>query len=116
MKMLEVEVLGVKLRADLLNPDVAERYERGYGHTIERMKNAGKLESGAEGIKEQCQAVIDYIDSVFGSGAAVLVFGEKADLLTCLDALECLTHLYENYVTPLIETKMETFTNDAEKG
>ena len=38
MRMLEVEILGVKLSADLLNPDVAERYECGYNHAIERMK------------------------------------------------------------------------------
>ena len=63
MRMLEVEILGVKLSADLLNPDVAERYECGY-----------------------------------------------------LDALDDMTHLYENYVTPQIKDKMQTLTGDAKKG
>ena len=116
MRMLEVEILGVKLSADLLNPDVAERYECGYKHAIERMKNAGSLETGAEGIREQCQAVIDYIDSMFGEGSSKQILGEETDLLTCLDALDDMTHLYENYVTPQIKDKMQTLTGDAKKG
>lgn len=116
MKMLEVEILGVKLSADLLNPDVAEKYERGYELAIERMRSAGKLESGAEGIKEQCQAVIDYIDSVFGDEAAKQVLGEETDLLTCFDALGDMIHLYENYVNPTLKEKMQVLTKGVKKG
>lgn len=116
MRMLEVEILGVKLRADLLNPKVAKMYECGYEHAIERMKNAKELKNGSDGIKEQCQAVVDYIDSVFGENSAKKVLGENTDLLTCLDALEDMIHLYENYVTPLIRGRMQTLTEGIKKG
>ena len=60
--------------------------------------------------------MIDYIDSMFGEGSSKQILGEETDLLTCLDALDDMTHLYENYVTPQIKDKMQTLTGDAKKG
>lgn len=73
---------------------------------VERIRTAQKrTENSVEALKEQCNAVVDYIDEIFGAGASRKVFGEETDLLTCLDAFEDMATLYDNQVTPLISNK-----------
>ena len=106
MKTLKVKILGTELEAPLLNPETAKKYDEGFRQCISRIQNAdGNTESGAETLKEQCNAVIDYIDGVFGGGASKKVFGEETALLTCLDAFEEMAKLYEEQVTPLVRER-----------
>lgn len=104
--MIKVKVLGTELEADLLNPKVAEKYERRFIQAIDDIKQAKeKYKTGAEGIEAQCNAVIEYIDDVFGRGAAKAVLGEETDLLACLDALGDLAEMYEVQVNPKIKER-----------
>lgn len=108
MKMLKVKILDTELEASLLNPKVAEVYDSGFARCINRIQNAEETTAnGVEAIKEQCNAVIDYIDEVFGVGASRKVLGEETDLLSCLDALEDMGNLYETQVNSLIRAKAE---------
>ena len=117
MKILKVKILDVELEAALLNPKVAESYDRGFRTCVDRIQNAGAAtENGVEGIKEQCNAVIDYIDEVFGVGASRKVLGEETDLLSCLDALEDMATLYETQVNPLIKEKTEKIKEALNSG
>lgn len=103
--MLKVKVLGTELEADLLNPKVADQYERRFTKAIDDIRKAKEYKTGAEGIAAQCNAVIEYIDDVFGAGSAKAVLGEETDLLTCLDALVDLAEMYEVQVNPSIKER-----------
>ncbi len=110
MRLITVEVLGVKLEADLLNPKVARKYDDEMKKVVETANKAGKCGDGIEGIEMECNAVIGFIDNIFGSGSARKVLGEETDLLTCLDAWEDLTGLYENQVNPLVKERTRQLT------
>ena len=108
MRLLKVKVLGTELEAPLLNPETVKKYDDGFRACISRIQNADSgTESSVDALKEQCNAVTDYIDNVFGVGAAKKVFGAETDLLTCLDAFEEMAKLYEKQVTPLVKQKIE---------
>ncbi len=105
MQMITVKLLGKEVQAELLNPDVTKSYEDGFNRCIERISAATDAETGSQGIREQCQAVIDYVSDIFGEEAARDVFGEQTDLLTCMDALEQMLDMYEEQVNPIIKEK-----------
>lgn len=105
MRLITVEVLGIKLAADLLNPKVSRKYEEGMKKVTEIAVKATECECNSEGIEMDCNAVVDFIEDIFGKGSAVKVLGEETDLLTCLDAWEELTDVYEKQVTPILEER-----------
>ena len=51
--------------------------------------------------------VIGFIDDIFGHDSAKRVLGEETDLLTCQDAWEELTDVYEKQVNPILEERNE---------
>lgn len=99
--MIKVKILETELQAPLLNPEVAKKYETGIDKVAEQANKAGDL-LNAETIKEQCQAVIDFIDDIFGEGSAREVLGEETDLIECLTAFWDMIHLYRDQVVPLV--------------
>lgn len=117
MKMLKVKILNTELEAALLNPKIAEIYGNGIRTCVERIQKAEEVtKNSVDALKEQCNAVIDYIDEVFGVGASRKIFGDETDLLTCLDAFEDMVNLYETQVNPLIETKIEKMKEVLQPG
>lgn len=105
MKMITVKLQGQEVQAALLNPDVAKEFEDGFNTVLEKYNKEIDGETGAEGIKRQCMAVIDYVADIFGKDAARRVFSEQTDLLTCLDVLEEMQEMYETQVTPIVKEK-----------
>ncbi|MGL6202054.1 MAG: DUF6673 family protein [Lachnospiraceae bacterium] len=105
MRKIKVEIIGKQVEADLLNPDVAEQFDKEYVACIAKIKGAVKAPTGANGLRVQCMAIMDFIENIFGDGSAKEVFGGETDLLTCLDALEDMTDLYEKQVNPLIQER-----------
>lgn len=103
MKIMKVEILGVTLEAALLNPKVAHRFEDGIKEVINIAKKSSECESSAQGIEMQCNAVINFIDNIFGSDSAKKILGDETDLLTCLDAWGELMDVYATQVNPLLE-------------
>ena len=75
MRLIEVEVLGVKLQAGLLNPKVARKYDEGLGKVLRTVEDAQSCSDGAKGIEMMCGAVVDFVDEVFGAGSAEMVLG-----------------------------------------
>lgn len=117
MQIMTVRLQGKEVQAALLNPDVAKDYEDGFDHCIDKINGAVNCGTGSEGIREQCQAVIDYVSDIFGDEGAKKVFGEQTDLLTCLDVLEEMQELYINQVNPVFHEKAKTFKEKLkEKG
>ncbi|QDW73093.1 hypothetical protein FND36_02955 [Lachnospiraceae bacterium KGMB03038] len=107
MKLITVKLQGKEVQADLLNPKVTKRFEDGFDEVLEKFKASTGDESisGSEGIRMQCQAVIDYVTDIFGEDGAKEVFGDKTDLLTCLDVLKEMQELYPSQVNPLVREK-----------
>lgn len=105
--MIEVMLQGQTLKANLLNPEVVKRYEDGFDKTIKAFDEAEKRERGSDGIRMQCQAVIDYVTDIFGEEQAKKVFGESTDLLECMDILEEMYDLYDKYITPKVTEKKQ---------
>lgn len=121
MRLITVKVLGVELEADLLNPKVARKYEDEMKKVVKTSAKAKECEDGVIGIEMECNAVIGFMDNIFGPGSARKVLGEETDLLTCLDAWEEVTNLYEDQVNPIIKKrtqrvkdKYEQMNGDAE--
>lgn len=115
MQMITVKLQGQEVRAALLNPDVTRSYEDGFKHCLDRINNAAGLETGSEGIREQCQAVIDYVSDIFGDESAKTVFGYQTDLLTCLEVLEEMQELYEKQVNPILREKTQALKEKLEQ-
>ena len=69
------------------------------------LRATGKTETG-EVIVNQCEAVIEMIDNIFGKGSAKKVLGEETDLLTCLQAYFELTTMYKNQVVPYMNKEI----------
>ena len=107
MKLITVKLQGKEVQADLLNPKVTKRFEDGFDEVLEKFKASTGDESisGSEGIRMHCQAVIDYVTDIFGEDGAKEVFGDKTDLLTCLDVLKEMQELYPSQVNPLVREK-----------
>lgn len=111
MTKITVTLHGQDVQADLLNPEVTERFENGFAAVLEEFNSvaANKEIAGSKGIRLQCQAVIDYVTDIFGADGAKKVFGEETDLLTCLDILGEMTDLYPTQVIPKIREKKSVF-------
>lgn len=105
--MIEVVLQGQTLKANLLNPEVSKRYEDGFDKVVKTFDEAAKCERGSDGIRMQCQAVIDYVTDIFGEEQAKKVFGESTDLLECMDILEEMYDMYEKYITPKVTKKKQ---------
>lgn len=99
MKKITVTILNQELSADLLNPKVVKKYQTEIDKVTEKANDTeGKTD--AEAIIDQCEAVMEMIDNIFGKGSAKKVLGEETDLLTCLQAYWELTTMYKNQVVP----------------
>lgn len=74
------------------DPDVSdvlfmERYERENNLVKKKVNNSGG-KSPAQIMREQCTAVFVFFDNVFGDGTAKKIFGEKVNLVVCVDAYD----------------------------
>ena len=113
MRLIAVEILGVNLKADLLNPKIARKFDNGLKKVAEISKKATESGSGPDWIEKDCNAVIDFLDNIFGAGSAKKVLGEETDLLTCLDAFEEIVKLYDNQINPILTARANALQTKA---
>jgi hypothetical protein len=82
---------GVEFDIDFTDADVIERIAF---KSDEVGKKADELEknrenlSPAEGIRQECKIMKDFLDYVLGDGASEKIFGKKDSLNLCLSAYE----------------------------
>ena len=105
MRMITVKINGHEVEADLLNPIITKKVEDGFDAVLKKYNEATMCRRGSEGIQAQCEAVIDYVADIFGTEAARKIFGEEADLLTCMDVLEEMQDVYPGQVNPIIKKR-----------
>lgn len=92
---MEFKILNQSVEADLFDPDVMAAFEDTITGTVEKVQQEVKDEKASEGMRRQCQAIIDCIDKIFGEGAAEKVFEGKTDLLKCMDAFRDVCFIHE---------------------
>ena len=105
MKNIAVTILGKELKADLLNPKVVKKYQTEIDKVTERANDTDE-KTNEEVIINQCEAVIEMIDNIFGKGSAKKVLGEETDLLTCLQAYWEMTTMYKNQIVPYMNKEI----------
>ena len=74
------------LDLDVYDLEVAENYEKAL-ELLQGIEEKTKNKGIAEGIKIQCNIIFDFFNIMYGEGADRKIFGDKVNLVTCLDAL-----------------------------
>ena len=87
---------GVNRDIDFTDADLLEKIEEGskkvYDET-EKLKTVNlKI---AEGIRQECKLMKDFLDYVLGDGISKKIFGDKNSLKDCLKAFEDVINLKE---------------------
>lgn len=87
-----IVVNGVELEFNIYDLDCAEKYEEAVA-LVEKEANEYKSSSKkiSDVIKSQCQSVFNFFDDVFGEGTSEEVFGERTNLMECLNAFRTVT-------------------------
>ena len=81
-----MKICGIELEFDLFDADNAEVYEA----AVEKVQKG--LAETTEGttlsvvIRHQCGLIFQFFDDVVGDGFHKELFGDKTNLMTCLDA------------------------------
>lgn len=84
---------GYEFDVDLTDADIVEKMEQGVQNLYEeaeRLKELKKDEkiTTAEGIRQECKVLKDFLDYVFGEGTSEKIFKGKDSLNLCLKAYE----------------------------
>lgn len=74
-----------ELDFDLFDVETAEAYEAAVAAVQEANTNPPKGEPLSQTIRRQCGIVFDFFDDLFGEGFHKELFGERTNLLECLD-------------------------------
>ena len=80
---------GVELDIDFTDADILEKIEKGSKEVYdkaEELKNS--TVSPAEGIRQECKIIKDFLDYVIGEGTSEKLFGNKNSLSQCLKTYE----------------------------
>ena len=82
---------GVELEdLDFMDADVAERYEFACENVVKDMAEISNKKNlrNSEAIRLECESVFKFFNTVFGEGTDKKVFGDKVNLMTCIEAFE----------------------------
>lgn len=105
------KLAGVAVELDTLtDPDVAKAYEDSIDEILEKVSEASLEEKASEGIRMQCEAIMNAVQNVFGEEVKNKIFGKRTNLIKCLDVFEEYMNLYPKQVVPLIEKKSEKYS------
>lgn len=83
-----IKINGVELEdLDIYDLEVAEKVDKELNFVGEV---GGKLEglSTPEVIRTQCNAIFKFFNALFGEGTDKKIFGDKVNLVTCLEAFD----------------------------
>lgn len=83
-------ILGVEFDLDFTDADLLERYEKKTKEVEEQINELreNKPNSPAEGIRQECKIIKDFLDYVIGEGTSEKIFKGKNSLELCLRAFE----------------------------
>ncbi len=110
---MKVKILGVTTEMDLeefASPEMAKVHKDCVNRTIQMIENAEDEPDSCEGLRIQCQAVIDTFAELFGEKDAREILGERTNLFRCLDAFDELVALYDRQVVPALKKRGEKYS------
>lgn len=73
---------------DLLDADIAEKYENALYIMQEKADESREGLSLAKIIRRECNLIFDFFNEVFGEGTDKKVFGNKTNYKECLEAFD----------------------------
>ena len=81
---------GVELEIDFTDADILEKIENGSKEVFNKAEElkGNKDLSPAEGIRQECKILKDFLDYVLGDGTSEKLFKGKDSLNQCLQAYE----------------------------
>ena len=85
-----LKINDVELELDLMDADMAEKYEKAYRKMQRDVENIPKNLSLAESIRKQCNLVFCFFDEVFGQDTSKKIFGNRTNIKECIKAVETL--------------------------
>ena len=85
-----LKINDVELELDLMDADMAEKYEKAYRKMQRDVANIPKNLSLADSIRKQCQLIFTFFDEVFREGTSKKIFGNRTNLRECIKAVETL--------------------------
>ena len=85
-----LKINDVELELDLIDADMAEKYEKAYRKMQRDVANIPKNLSLADSIRKQCQLIFTFFDEAFREGTSKKIFGNKTNLRECIKAVETL--------------------------
>ena len=84
-----MKINGVELDIDFTDADILERIETGSKEVYNKAEELKtSTVSPAEGIRQECKILKDFLDYVIGEGTSEKLFGDKNSLQQCLNAYE----------------------------
>ena len=85
-----MKINGVELEIDFTDADILERIENGSKEVFNKAEElkGNKNLSPAEGIRQECKILKDFLDYVLGDGTSEKLFKGKDSLNQCLQAYE----------------------------
>ena len=87
-----MKINGVELNLDIYDPDVLEKCQNEFENVIKESKKGSQVSSPSEAIRSQCNIIKNCFDNLFEEGTAQKIFGDKTNLLDCLNAFENLAN------------------------
>ena len=82
---------GVEFDIDFTEAEIIERIDEGnkeVQNKIKELEDNIKNIKPAEGIRQECKILKEFLDYVIGDGTSEKIFGEKNSLKDCLKAFE----------------------------
>ena len=89
---------GIEFEVDFTDADVLELIDKESQIVLEKSKELEKKKtelSPAEGIRQECKIVKEFLDNVLGSGTSEKIFGKKDSLSLCLDIYDKIIETYQ---------------------
>lgn len=84
-----MKINGVELEIDFTDADILQRIEDGSKEVYKKAEELKTSETTpAEGIRQECKILKDFLDYVLGEGSSKKIFGNKDSLQQCLNAYE----------------------------
>ena len=78
---------GIELEdIDITEMGTLKKYEDAHKRVVEVAEKTKKLKEPVQMIKQQCNAVFNFFNSLFGEGTDKKVFGDKVSLKVCVKA------------------------------
>ena len=104
---------GVKLDIDFTDADILEKIENGSKIIYEKAEElkGNKDLSPAEGIRQECKILKNFLDYVLGDGTSEKLFKGKDSLNQCLKAFEDIINAKQNSMNEF-ESKISKYSPD----